>query len=139
MDKKFISLYIFCPLLQIVNYWILQCSFSIGVVDTVADVETMKQIEEHIIAAKIQVSDFVKQGQRGILLKQPGRTMVESFEQLVNKVLNKARDDSGHSAQSSLNEGNSVKAMVTAGSKGSFINISQIIGMCYFMLCLCIC
>jgi DNA-directed RNA polymerase II subunit RPB1 len=54
--------------------------------------------------------------------------VIESFEQLVNKVLNTARDHAGKSAQSSLDETrNSVKAMVTAGSKGSFINISQII------------
>merc|ERR1719261_1528592 len=53
--------------------------------------------------------------------------MIESFEQFVNKVLNTARDHAGKSAQSSLDESNSVKAMVTAGSKGSFINISQII------------
>ena len=52
---------------------------------------------------------------------------IESFEQLVNKVLNTARDHAGKSAQSSLDETNSVKAMVSAGSKGSFINISQII------------
>lgn len=42
-------------------------------------------------------------------------------------MLNTARDHAGKSAQSSLTELNSVKAMVTAGSKGSFINISQII------------
>ncbi|EEE68068.1 hypothetical protein OsJ_26081 [Oryza sativa Japonica Group] len=41
------------------------------------------------------------------------------------KVLNKARDDAGSSAQKSLSESNNLKAMVTAGSKGSFINISQ--------------
>jgi DNA-directed RNA polymerase II subunit RPB1 len=62
----------------------------------------------------------------GTLEIQPGRTMIESFEQLVNKVLNTARDHAG-SPQSSLDETNSVKAMVTAGSKGSFINISQIV------------
>uniref|UniRef100_A0A453DLI8 DNA-directed RNA polymerase n=1 Tax=Aegilops tauschii subsp. strangulata TaxID=200361 RepID=A0A453DLI8_AEGTS len=38
---------------------------------------------------------------------------------------NKARDESGSSAQKSLSESNNLKAMVTAGSKGSFINISQ--------------
>jgi DNA-directed RNA polymerase II subunit RPB1 len=42
-------------------------------------------------------------------------------------VLNKARDDAGTFAQSSLPESNNVKQMVTAGSKGSFINISQMI------------
>nr|GEZ31469.1 DNA-directed RNA polymerase II subunit 1 [Tanacetum cinerariifolium] len=40
-------------------------------------------------------------------------------------VLNKARDDAGSSAQKSLSKSNNLKAMVTAGSKGSFINISQ--------------
>jgi DNA-directed RNA polymerase II subunit RPB1 len=112
---------------QVTNYWALQSSFSIGVTDTVADVDTMKQIESTINNAKLQVLDLVRRGQSGSLEIQPGRTMVESFEQFVNKVLNTARDASGKSAQASLDETNSVKAMVTAGSKGSFINISQII------------
>jgi len=115
---------------QLVNYWVLQHSFSIGACDAIADVDTMRQIESTINKAKLQVLDLVRQGQRGKdgnLEIQPGRTMMESFEQLVNKVLNTARDHAGKSAQSSLDETNSVKAMVTAGSKGSFINISQII------------
>jgi len=112
---------------QVVNYWILQYSFSIGVVDTVADPETQRQIGQTIENAKEQVRDLVRQGQQGKLEIQPGRTMIESFEQFVNKVLNTARDQAGKSAQESLNETNSVKAMVTAGSKGSFLNISQII------------
>lgn len=112
---------------QIVNHYILQYSFSIGATDAVADAATMRQIESTIDKAKKQVQDLVRQGQTGKLEIQPGRTMIESFEQLVNKVLNTARDHAGKSAQSSLDETNSVKAMVTAGSKGSFINISQII------------
>lgn len=112
---------------QLVNHWVLQSSFSIGACDAVADLDTMRQIESTINKAKMQVLDLVRQGQRGELEIQPGRTMIESFEQLVNKVLNTARDHAGKSAQGSLDETNSVKAMVTAGSKGSFINISQII------------
>jgi DNA-directed RNA polymerase II subunit RPB1 len=42
-------------------------------------------------------------------------------------VLNKARDDAGNMAQQSLRDTNNVVRMVTAGSKGSFINISQMI------------
>ena len=53
--------------------------------------------------------------------------MMQSFEGYVKKALDGARDGSGKSAQKSLTERNSVKAMVTAGSKGSYINISQII------------
>jgi hypothetical protein len=40
-------------------------------------------------------------------------------------VLNKARDDAGKAAQNSLNWTNNIIRMVNAGSKGSFINISQ--------------
>ncbi|EJK46059.1 hypothetical protein THAOC_35301 [Thalassiosira oceanica] len=112
---------------QVVNHWILQYSFSIGACDAIADVSTMEQIANTINKAKLNVLDLVRKGQRGELETQPGRTMIESFEQLVNRVLNTARDHAGKSAQSSLSETNSVKAMVTAGSKGSFINISQII------------
>jgi DNA-directed RNA polymerase II subunit RPB1 len=112
---------------RFVNQWILQISFSIGATDAVADPDTMQTIESTIDKAKRQVQELVRQGQMGDLEIQPGRTMIESFEQLVNRVLNTARDQSGKSAQSALDENNSVKAMVTAGSKGSFINISQII------------
>ena len=42
-------------------------------------------------------------------------------------MLNKARDTAGTRAQKSLNETNNVKNMVTTGSKGSFINISQMV------------
>jgi DNA-directed RNA polymerase II subunit RPB1 len=42
-------------------------------------------------------------------------------------VLNTARDNAGNSAQKSLKETNNIKTMVMAGSKGSFINISQMI------------
>lgn len=42
-------------------------------------------------------------------------------------MLNKARDDAGSSAQKSLGEYNNFKQMVAAGSKGTNINISQVI------------
>jgi len=52
-------------------------------------------------------------------------TICESFENSVERELNLARDQSGQYAQKHLKEDNNVKQMVTAGSKGSFINISQ--------------
>lgn len=52
-------------------------------------------------------------------------TIRESFESLVNMELNRARDNAGKSAEKSLKEHNNVKQMVISGSKGSFLNISQ--------------
>ncbi|KAG2256277.1 hypothetical protein Bca52824_075571 [Brassica carinata] len=98
----------------LVNYWLLQNGFTIGIGDTIADSQTMEKINETISSAKTAKLD-----------PEPGRTMTETFENRVNQVLNKACDDAGSSAQKSLAETNNLKAMVTAGSKGSFINISQ--------------
>ncbi|KAL9179832.1 LOW QUALITY PROTEIN: hypothetical protein ACHAXT_007802 [Thalassiosira profunda] len=83
---------------------------------------TMEQIASTINKAKLNVHDLVRKGQRGELETQPGRTMIESFEQLVNRVLNTARD---HAGKGSLTEMNSVKAMVTAGSKGSSLALGS--------------
>ncbi|TMW63060.1 hypothetical protein Poli38472_005678 [Pythium oligandrum] len=112
---------------KLVNNWLVGRSFTVGVSDTIADVSTLTTIVDIITQAKVQVHDLVQQGQKGKLERQPGRTMVESFEQYVNKVLNTARDQAGREAQGSLDETNNIKATVTSGSKGSFINISQII------------
>ncbi|MQM10300.1 hypothetical protein Taro_043192 [Colocasia esculenta] len=109
----------------LVNYWLLQNGFSIGIGDTIADAATMEKINERIAGAKNAVKDLIKQAQEKQLEPEPGRTMMESFENKVNQVLNRARDDAGNDAQKSLAESNNLKAMVTAGSKGSFINISQ--------------
>jgi DNA-directed RNA polymerase II subunit RPB1 len=52
--------------------------------------------------------------------------MKESFEAQVNKCLNDARDKSGNLALEGLVSQNRLRNMVLAGSKGSNINISQI-------------
>ncbi|XP_019455346.1 PREDICTED: DNA-directed RNA polymerase II subunit 1-like isoform X3 [Lupinus angustifolius] len=109
----------------LVNYWLLQQAFSMGIGDTIADASTMEVINQTISQAKEKVKQLIRDAQEKKLEAEPGRTMMDSFENRVNQTLNRARDDAGNSAQKSLSESNNLKAMVTAGSKGSFINISQ--------------
>ncbi|KAH9982072.1 beta and beta-prime subunits of DNA dependent RNA-polymerase [Lactifluus volemus] len=85
----------------IVNYWLFHNGFSIGIGDTIADKETM--------------SSRKGKAQKDELKPSPGMTIRESFES----------NDSGRHAQTHLKDDNNVKQMVVAGSKGSFINISQ--------------
>ncbi|KAG1671615.1 hypothetical protein FOA52_006846 [Chlamydomonas sp. UWO 241] len=113
---------------QTVNHWMLQMSMSIGIADTVADDATMTTINEIIERAKEEVKKIIGQYQAGELEAQPGRTMQEAFENRVNAVLNKARDDAGKTAENSVNLVNNIVKMSSAGSKGSFINISQMMG-----------
>nr|GMC96905.1 DNA-directed RNA polymerase II subunit 1 [Ipomoea batatas] len=109
----------------LVNYWLLQNSFSIGIGDTIADAKTMENINVTISDAKNKVRELIIAFQEKQIEAEPGRTMIESFENRVKQILSKARDDAGSFAEKSLAESNNLKAMVTAGSKGSFINISQ--------------
>ena len=109
----------------VVNYWMLQHGFTVGIGDTVADAHTMQDINTIISGAKAEVKGLIEQAQSKKLEPQPGRTTTETFEANVNSVLNKARDNAGKSAQGSLDMHNHVKVMVNGGSKGSFINISQ--------------
>eukprot|EP01036_Dinobryon_divergens_P026814 gene26814-35504_t len=77
--------------------------------------------------AKQKVSSIMLQSQLGELKMMPGKPMMESFEMNINEVLNDARKTVGLSAQKSLKERNAIKGTVMAGSKGSELNISQII------------
>ncbi|KAK8669698.1 hypothetical protein V6N13_107122 [Hibiscus sabdariffa] len=83
----------------LVNYWLLQNAFSIGIRDMIADVATMEKINETISKSKEDVKQLIVKAQNKDLELEPRRTMMESFENKVNRVLNKARDDAGNSAQ----------------------------------------
>ncbi|GJZ09185.1 RNA polymerase II largest subunit [Tanacetum coccineum] len=94
--------------------------FSIGIGDTIADASTMETINETIFRAKNEVNGLIRAAQYNQLEPEPGRTMMESFENKVNQVLNKARDDAGSSAQKSSSESNNLKAMNVEGKRIPF-------------------
>ncbi|OAG29397.1 DNA-directed RNA polymerase II subunit RPB1 [Nematocida displodere] len=109
-----------------ITTWLMTSeSFSVGIGDTVADPSTMDTIKEAIDRAKGEVHKIIKRAETNKLERLPGMSMRESFETAVTLALNKARDTSGTSAQKSLCSLNNIKQMVVSGSKGSFINISQ--------------
>ncbi|KAH7330647.1 beta and beta-prime subunits of DNA dependent RNA-polymerase [Rhizoctonia solani] len=119
---------LFTSLQKVVNFWLLHNGFSIGIGDTIADKTTMSKITIHIETAKNNVLQLIQKAQYDGLRAEPGMTIRESFESHVNRELNMARDKTGKDAQDSLKNDNNVKQMVVAGSKGSFINISQMSG-----------
>ncbi|KAH8824841.1 RNA polymerase II largest subunit [Flagelloscypha sp. PMI_526] len=116
---------LFTGLQTVVNNWLFHDGFGIGIGDTIADEEAMKHIEDIIQGKKREVAALIEKATAGDFLPLPGMTIRETFERTVEGHLNKARDTSGHYAQKVLKEDNNVKQMVVAGSKGSYINISQ--------------
>jgi DNA-directed RNA polymerase II subunit RPB1 len=110
---------------KVVNHWLLHRGFSVGIGDSIADKKTSADIVATLRTAKDAVTKLISDAQNGDVQALPGRSLGESFEMRVNKELNSAVDTAGKSAQCSLKDSNGIKEMVVAGSKGSFINISQ--------------
>jgi DNA-directed RNA polymerase II subunit RPB1 len=102
-------------------------SYTVSVSDTVADASTINNIQSALNEAREKVNNIMAKAQTGELTMMPGKMLMESFEMNINEVLNDARSTVGKSAQLSLKERNAIKGTVMAGSKGSELNISQII------------
>ncbi|KAK7252815.1 hypothetical protein RIF29_37032 [Crotalaria pallida] len=109
---------------RLANYWLLQNAFSIGIDDTIVDASTMSVINQTTSHAKENVKQLMIDDWGKKLEAEPGQTM-ESFEKRVCQTLDQARDDAGNSVHRSSSKLNNLKAIVTAGSKGSFINMSK--------------
>ncbi|KAH8289336.1 hypothetical protein KR054_003872 [Drosophila jambulina] len=111
----------------VINNWLLLEGHSIGIGDTIADPQTYNEIQMAIKKAKDDVINVIQKAHNMELEPTPGNTLRQTFENKVNRILNDARDKTGGSAKKSLTEYNNLKAMVVSGSKGSNINISQVI------------
>lgn len=111
----------------VVNNWLLLEGHSIGIGDTIADPATYQDILTTISQTKVEVNEVIQKAHQDKLEPTPGNTLRQTFENMVNRILNDARDKTGGSAKRSLTEFNNFKVMVVAGSKGSDINVSQVI------------
>lgn len=97
----------------------MHAGFSVGVQDTVVEQHTILQVQDIIAGAKAEVRDLTHKARQNTLERQPGASMIETFEQKVNGALNGAITKSGKAVQAQLDPQNNINAMVHAGSKGS--------------------
>lgn len=74
-----------------------------------------------------QCDDKIEQFDTGKLQPSPGCTPEQTLESEINGLLSKIRDDAGEICKHELHHLNAPLTMATCGSKGSFINISQMI------------
>ena len=104
---------------RVVNQWLLKRGFSVGISDCVLDEKGQEEIKARI-ANGFHNCD-------AILNENIPSSMKMEAEGTVGRILSKLLMQTGDSVQSHLRE-NSIAAMVTAGSKGNPINLSQICG-----------
>jgi len=111
----------------VVNYWMVNTSYTVGVADTVATEATLAKIADELTKAQDKVADIMVKAQAGTMRLIPGKSLIQSFEYNMNLVLNNALDILGKTAKESLKKRNAILGTVMAGSKGSNNNIAQII------------
>ncbi|EUC41112.1 hypothetical protein COCMIDRAFT_9124 [Bipolaris oryzae ATCC 44560] len=114
---------------RICNWWLLHYGFSFGVGDTIPDPRTSEKIASEISKSKVKVEDIIATATKDQLEPLPGMTIRGTFESKVQKFLNEGREGGGTAAQNSLKDFNNVVQTVVSGSKGSTVNISQMVAL----------
>ena len=102
-------------------------SYSVGISDLIANAETNTKISQVISTKKMEVKSLIDQTHLGIFENKTAKSNLEEFELKVNNILNKASSESGKIGRQNLSKNNRFVTMVNAGSKGSDLNISQMI------------
>ena len=121
------SQYFIDNLQSIVTEYMKTTGFSVGMSDLISNTKTNQLISEVITNKKKEVSDLIDQVHMGIFENNSGRTNHAYFENQVNNILNSASNEAGKHAMENLNKDNRFVTIVKSGSKGSNLNITQMI------------
>ena len=112
---------------NIITEYMKSSSFSVGISDLIANKKTNMEIIQVITAQKMEVQAIMDKLHLGIFENNTASSNMMEFETQVNNLLNKATEQSGKIGRTSLSKDNRFLMIVTSGSKGSLVNISQMI------------
>jgi DNA-directed RNA polymerase II subunit RPB1 len=112
---------------NLITNWMLMSGFSIGLGDLMPDQESTNKMIETINDKKQAVIEVIEHVHKGILKNDTGNSNSEEFEIQVMQNLNQATGSSGKIAAQYLDSNNRMKNIVNSGSKGSELNIGQMI------------
>jgi len=110
---------------SVINNYMVKSSYSVGISDLITDQTTKDKIIYEITKQKDEVKNIIHQTQLGIFENKTGKTNNEEFETRVNNLLNKATTEAGKLGRTNLSKDNKFVVMVNSGSKGSDLNIAQ--------------
>ena len=111
----------------IVTEYMKISSYSVGISDLISDEETTEKITQTINKKKKEVYDLIDQLHISTFENNTGKPNVDVFEDRVNAIVQNAAGEAGKIGRANLDKNNRFVLMVNAGSKGSNINIAQMI------------
>jgi DNA-directed RNA polymerase beta' subunit len=113
----------------VVATYLQNSGFSVGLSDIVADSDTLNTISTDLGELKRKIESLQLQVHMGLFDNTSGRTNQEEFEGKVFETLDKVISGAGKTGLKSLSANNRMVNMVKCGSKGSDLNIAQMIAV----------
>jgi DNA-directed RNA polymerase II subunit RPB1 len=112
---------------RLITKWLENTGFTIGVGDMIINDDLYTQ-KCKIVQDKIaEVNNLLKEVEDGVYNSNLSDTnMMKSLEADIMNILSQARDESGKIVYKNMDPNNRIYQIVTSGSKGKPINISQI-------------
>ena len=111
----------------IINEYMKKNAYSVGISDLLLSDEIKSKIKEAIQTKKDDVRQLIQKTHMDAFENNSGNPNVEDLELKINSLLSDANSDAGKHAKKGLAPDNRFVTMVNAGSKGSDINISQMV------------
>ena len=103
--------------------------FSIGINDVTPATELRQKKELMVEQAYLKCDQLIDLFNRGKLETQPGCNEEETLEAKIGGLLSKVREEVGNECIRELDSLNAPLIMATCGSKGSIVNVSQMVAV----------
>ncbi|KAF8735311.1 hypothetical protein AX14_002299 [Amanita brunnescens Koide BX004] len=101
--------------------------FSLGINDVIPGPELTKKKDQLVEQAYSECQDLIALARKGKLENKPGCNQEQTLEAMISSVLSKVREAVGQICMKELSRQNAPLIMATCGSKGSVINVSQMV------------
>lgn len=113
---------------RLICNWLVTSGFSVGISDLIVDDKTQQNLKNIINDMKRQVYDIINNIHLNKFENVSINDTHDFFETEINKILNKAREQTGKIGLSKINDlENRMINMIKSGSKGSIINVAQML------------
>lgn len=109
--------------------WFTNMGFSIGITDVYPSERLLSEKSRIVTDAYARCDEIIERYKAGKLEKAPGCDMQQTMESIISDILSKVRGEAGDICIAELSRWNSPLIMATSGSKGSNINVAQMVAL----------
>ncbi|KAG9097222.1 hypothetical protein FRC06_007823, partial [Ceratobasidium sp. 370] len=107
--------------------WLTNIGFSLGINDVIPGPRLRAEKDRMVEEAYAECLQLIEKAKLGKLENKPGCDQEQTLEAMISGVLSKVRGDVGDICMKELSRHNAPIIMATCGSKGSTINVSQMV------------